>query len=45
LKVDGYTANLLIAWSLLYPVIFAAITFVVGVVFLPETKNVDITKD
>jgi MFS family permease len=31
--------------GLWYPVIFAAITFVVGVVFLPETKNVDITKD
>ena len=29
--------------GLWYPIIFAAITFVVGLIFLPETKNVDIT--
>ena len=31
--------------GLWYPVIFAAITFVVGMLFVPETKGVDITKD
>lgn len=31
--------------GLWYPVIFAAITFVVGMLFVPETKDVDITKD
>ena len=30
--------------GLWYPIIFAAITVVVGVFFLPETKDVDITK-
>ncbi len=30
--------------GLWYPVIFAAITVVVGLLFLPETKDVDITK-
>ncbi len=30
--------------GLWYPVIFAAITFVVGMLFVPETKDVDITK-
>jgi MFS family permease len=30
--------------GLWYPVIFAAITFVVGALFIPETKDVDITK-
>lgn len=29
--------------GLWYPVIFAAITFVIGVLFVPETKDVDIT--
>jgi hypothetical protein len=31
--------------GLWYPVIFAAITVVIGFFFLPETKDVDITKD
>ncbi len=31
--------------GLWYPVIFASITFVVGMLFVPETKDVDITKD
>jgi MFS family permease len=31
--------------GLWYPVTFASITFVVGMLFLPETKDVDITKD
>lgn len=30
--------------GLWYPIIFAAITFVVGMIWLPETKDVDITK-
>jgi hypothetical protein len=30
--------------GLWYPIIFAAITFVVGTIWLPETKDVDITK-
>ncbi|WP_371745156.1 MFS transporter [Bradyrhizobium sp. U87765 SZCCT0109] len=30
--------------GLWYPVIFAAITFVIGVLFVPETKDVDITE-
>ena len=30
--------------GLWYPVIFAAITVVVGALFIPETKDVDITK-
>ncbi len=30
--------------ALWYPIIIAAITFVVGVLFLPETKDVDITR-
>jgi MFS family permease len=30
--------------GLWYPIIFAAITVVVGAIFLPETKDVDITK-
>jgi MFS family permease len=31
--------------GLWYPVIFALITFVVGVLFVPETKDVDITRN
>ena len=31
--------------GLWYPIIFAAITVVVGFFFLPETKDVDITRD
>ena len=30
--------------GLWYPIIFAAITFIVGMIWLPETKDVDITK-
>lgn len=30
--------------GLWYPIIFASITFVVGLIFLPETKDVDISK-
>lgn len=30
--------------GLWYPIIFASITFVIGLLFLPETKDVDITK-
>jgi MFS family permease len=31
--------------GLWYPVIFAAATFVIGLLFLPETKNIDIHRD
>jgi MFS family permease len=30
--------------GLWYPIVIAAMTFVVGLIFVPETKNVDITK-
>ena len=30
--------------GLWYPIIFASITVVIGLIFLPETKNVDISK-
>ncbi len=30
--------------GLWYPIIFAIATFIIGVIFLPETKDVDITK-
>jgi MFS family permease len=30
--------------GLWYPIIFASITFIVGLIFMPETKNVDISK-
>jgi MFS family permease len=44
------TAFALVAWTgniysgLWYPVIVAAMTFVIGIFFLPETKDVDISK-
>jgi MFS family permease len=31
--------------GLWYPVIFASITFVIGMLFVPETKDMDITRD
>ena len=30
--------------GLWYPIVIAAMTFIVGLIFVPETKNVDITK-
>jgi Sugar (and other) transporter len=39
----AYTGN--IYAGLWYPVVFAAITFVVGFLFLKETKDVDIAKN
>jgi hypothetical protein len=30
--------------GLWYPIVIAAMTFIVGLIFVPETKNIDITK-
>jgi hypothetical protein len=31
--------------GLWYPIVIAAMTFIVGLIFVPETKNIDITKN